>query len=493
MSIPGIKGNGMAGLFSKAAQAVKFTTLSVSVQLVLRFVWVFAFARLLGPEGFGTAAAVFVVLEFARVFTETGLAEALIQRPDISRRERSTLFWVNLTVTSVIFFVLWGAAPTLASSMGLRQVGSLFPLAAFSILLGGSTAQFGAHLRKAMLFRELASITILSGVVGLLVALGLVVFAGFGPAGLVSGFVWEMGSRSYLLYREAKKQNILPAFEFCAADAKAFLSFGAFRGGGILADNLNTRLDQILIGYFLGLYPLGLYNLAANLTLTFGARLNSIITTVAFPVFSLVQTDTNKIKRGYVRVLKMIALFNIPVFIGVVVLAPDIVPAVFGKAWRDSVPIVQLLALVALSRSLINPAGSLIVAKGRAHWSLYWNGGILLFMPVLIGVPAVTGKLYAVAGTLACFYSLLPVFSHYLLVRPLLDNCGKEIGMAIAKPALSSGAVALVIFALRIFLAGVNPWITVISSMGIGAGLYFTLAFVFDRRFTSEMLKAAAS
>src|SRR5689334_9146424 len=138
MSIPGIQGNGMAGLFSKAAQAVKFTTLSVLVQLVLRFVWVFAFARLLGPEAFGTAAAVFVVLEFARVFTETGLAEALIQRPDISRRQRSTLFWVNLALTALIFLVLWNAAPAVARSMGLREVGNLFPLAAFSILLGGS-------------------------------------------------------------------------------------------------------------------------------------------------------------------------------------------------------------------------------------------------------------------------------------------------------------------------------------------------------------------
>jgi O-antigen/teichoic acid export membrane protein len=377
--------------------------------------------------------------------------------------------------------------------MGLRQVGHLFSLAAFSILLGGSTAQLGAHLRKSMLFRELASITILSGIVGLLVALGLVIVGGCGPAGLVWGFVCEMGARSYLLYREAKKHDILPGFEFCAADAKAFLSFGAFRGGGIIADIFNTRLDQILIGYFLGLYPLGLYNLAANLTLTFGARLNSIITTVAFPVFSLVQTDTNKMKTGYVRVLKIIALFNVPVFVGVIVLAPDIVPGVFGNAWRDAVPIVQLLACVALSRSLINPAGSLIVATGRANWSLYWNGGILFFMPVLVAVPAMTRKLTVVAGTLACFYLVLPVLSYYLLVRPLLDKCGKEIGMAIARPALSSGAVALVICAVRFFLAGVNPWITVIGSLGIGAGLYFTLAFVFDRRFTSEMLKAVAS
>src|SRR5438093_7828229 len=157
----------MTGLFSKAAQALKFTTLSVLAQLILRFVWVFAFARLLGPDAFGTAAAVFVVLEFARVFSETGLAEALIQQQGISRRQRSTLFWVNLAVTFLIFLAVLGAAPVIASLMGLREVGSLFPLAAFSIILGGSTAQFGAHLRKALLFKELTWITILSGVVGL--------------------------------------------------------------------------------------------------------------------------------------------------------------------------------------------------------------------------------------------------------------------------------------------------------------------------------------
>jgi len=321
----------------------------------------------------------------------------------------------------------------------------------------------------------------------------LVVSSNFGPAGLVWGFGCEMGVRSFLLYLEAKKHNILPAYEFSAADARAFLSFGVFRGGGILADNFNSRLDQILIGYFFGLYPLGLYNLAANLTLTLGGRLNSIITTVAFPVFSLVQTDTAKIRMGYVRVVKMIALSNVPVFIGVIILAPDIVPQLFGAAWRDSVPVVQLLACVALSRSLINPAGSLIVAKGFARWSLFWNGGILLFMPLLIAAPAMTHKLNVVAGTLACFYLVLPVFCYYLLVRPLVGNCGKDIVISIAKPALLSGGVALVIFALRVVLGGVSPWITIISSMGVGASLYLTLAFIFDRRFASEMLKAVAS
>jgi O-antigen/teichoic acid export membrane protein len=374
--------------------------------------------------------------------------------------------------------------------MGLYEVAPLFPVAALSILLGGSSAQFDAHLRKKMCFKEVARVTIVSGVVGLLAAIGLVTVWRLGPAGLVWGFVAEMGTRSLLLWRQANKHGILPAFEFSFEEVKAFLSFGACEGGGILADILNTRLDQILISYFLGFYALGLYNLASNITLTFASRINSVISTVAFPVFSMVQDDTGKMRQGYIRVIKVIAFVNVPLFAGLAILAPDVVPTLFGKAWTDSVPIVQLLAIVALSRSFIGPAMSAIVAKGFARWSLYWNGGILIVMPGLIALSATTQKLSWVAGTLACFYLILIYLSYRFLVQPFWGNCGKEVLLAIGKPALLTGAAVLGIGALRLSFEHINAWFAVVTSLGIGATFYIALAFVFDRPFTREMLKA---
>src|ERR1051326_1939549 len=483
-------GSAVPGLFMRRVQAAKFTTLAVSVQLALRFIWVFVFARLLGPQHFGIAAAVFVVLEFARVFSESGLAGALIQKQNISRRERSTLFWANLALSFCVFIVLWGAAPVIAHFMGLHEVASLFPVAALSILLGGSSAQFDAHLRKKMFFKEVAHVTIVSGVIGLLAAIGLVTIGRLGPAGLVWGFVAEMGTRSVLLWRQANKHGILPAFEFSFEEVKTFLSFGACEGGGILADIINTRLDQILISYFLGFYALGLYNLASNITLSFASKINSVISTVGFPVFSLVQDDTDKMRLGYIRVIKVIAFVNVPIFAGLAILAPDVVPTVFGSAWRDSVPVVQLLAIVALSRSFIGPAMSAIVAKGFARWSLFWNGGILVIMPGLIVLSAMSQKLSWVAGMLACFYLILIFFSYRILVRPFWGDCGREILLAIGKPALLTGAAVLGIGMLRLSFEHINAGFTLVTSLGVGATFYIALAFVFDQPFTREMLKA---
>src|ERR1051326_8384537 len=134
------EGNQLQGLFIRAVQAAKFTTFAVAVQLALRFIWVFAFARLLGPQHFGIAASVFVVLEFARVFSESGLAGALIQKQSISRRERYALFWVNLAASVCVFIVLCEGAPVIARVLGPHQVAPPFPVAALSSLAGGRRA-----------------------------------------------------------------------------------------------------------------------------------------------------------------------------------------------------------------------------------------------------------------------------------------------------------------------------------------------------------------
>src|SRR5262249_36314737 len=149
---------------------------------------------------------------------------------------------------------------------------------------------------------------------------------------------------------------------------------------------LSERLDQLLIGTLLGARSLGFYNFAFNLTGRPIWRINPILTRVAFPIFSAVQHDREKLRRGYLRLLSLLTTINAPLLIGLATLAPVAVPLVFGRKWTDSIILIQILSLVTLSRSVGNPIGSLQLAKGRADLGFKWNAFFLL-----VSVPAIYG------------------------------------------------------------------------------------------------------
>lgn len=123
----------------------------------------------------------------------------------------------------------------------------------------------------------------------------------------------------------------------------------------------------------MGAQALGFYTLAWNLIIQPLQKLNPIITRVAFPVFAKLQDDNARLKRGYMSTLNILSAMNFPYFFGLAVVAPLLVPVVFGMQWLPSILLMQILCVVGLLRSTGNPIGSLLLAKGRADWGFKWN------------------------------------------------------------------------------------------------------------------------
>jgi len=82
-----LKGNSLrGGFFTMAAEGVNF---------VLRIGATAVLARLLVPEHFGLIGMVTALTSIAVNFKDFGLSTATVQRPEITHRQVSTLFWIN--------------------------------------------------------------------------------------------------------------------------------------------------------------------------------------------------------------------------------------------------------------------------------------------------------------------------------------------------------------------------------------------------------------
>ncbi|MDX8398528.1 MAG: polysaccharide biosynthesis C-terminal domain-containing protein, partial [Mariprofundaceae bacterium] len=166
------------------------------------------------------------------------------------------------------------------------------------------------------------------------------------------------------------------------------------------------------------------------------------------------------------------------------VLAPDIVHILLGSAWDLAVPLLQIFSIYALLRSVGNPVGSLLLAKGRADLSFKWNIALLCVVPPFIWV----GSWYGVTGmslTMTLLMVLLYIPAWYYLILPL---CGARLGEYFVQSgvplanALLSGGVTYWIF--QDMEVGV---MRLVGGLLVGLLSYLFLSWKFNREWFSLM------
>jgi lipopolysaccharide exporter len=73
---------------------------------------------------------------------------------------------------------------------------------------------------------------------------------------------------------------------------------------------------------------------------------------VTFPMYSLLQHDQERLQRGYLTSARVQSAFGMAVGVGLAVIAPILVPVLFGDRWSLSIVPLQALALYAAFRAL---------------------------------------------------------------------------------------------------------------------------------------------
>jgi hypothetical protein len=94
--------------------------------------------------------------------------------------------------------------------------------------------------------------------------------------------------------------------------------------------------------------------------------MTGVITKVTFPLFSEVQDDPERMKNGFKKAIRAIALVNFPMMFGLMATAGPLVLTLLGEKWRPAIPYLQLLAIVGLFNPLSAVNLNILLAKGRS-------------------------------------------------------------------------------------------------------------------------------
>lgn len=373
----------------------------VAVQL-LAFVTSVAIARLLTPSEVGLVAMALVFGSLALVIVDFGLMTALIQRPTLTEVDKSTAFWAGNGIGLLLALLGVGLSWPIAALYGEPEVQPLFAVLSLSFLLVSPGIVQGALLTRELDFRSLELRTIVATAVSCVVAIALAAL-GFGPWALIAQSLTIAGVSTLLLWRASPWR---PRAYFSLDSLRGIARFASHVFGSNAVLWATVNIDNLLIGRFLGPAPLGAYTLAFSVMITPVKRIAVPVENVLFPAFSRVQ-DPARIAGMWMRASRMIALLVAPAMLGLVAVAPDLVPTVFGEKWDEAIPVMQILAPVGLVQALAGLNAGILQSLALTRTLFRFH----------VGLAAAT-----VAGFAAGLpWGLVGVATAYLLVTAVLQ------------------------------------------------------------------------
>lgn len=464
-----LRSQGDPSLRDRAIAGAKWTTASTVAVTTIQFFQLTIVARLLSPADFGLMAMVMAVLGFAQIFTDMGIGGAVIHRQENSPNELSSLFWLNVAAGAVVFLLLVAATPLVVSAFDEPRLGSLLPTVAVLFLISSYGQLFQLLLQKELQFAMLARIELFSAAAGAAVAIGCAI-EGFGVYSLAFGQL-AMASVTTVCAAAIGWHDWRPTFHFRTHDIRPYLRFGLFQLGNRGVNFLVSRVDQVIVGTTLGASTLGLYNLAWNLAVMPATKINPILTRVAFPVFAKVQLDNERLKRGYLTLVWLLATTNGPILVGGAVVAGSLIPLVFGAQWAPMVPLFQILAFVGLSRSIVNPVGTLVLAKGQPDLEFKLNVWFLILQIPAVYLGVQIGGIAGVAWVVLALQLADLTLAYVFLMRPLIGPCLREYVSSVAVPLATSLAMAVVVMLVPRLMHG-SPLLVLTIQIAIGAAFY---------------------
>ena len=286
-------------------------------------------------------------------------------------------------------------SPLVADFFSTPQVGPLFAAVSVGFIVNAVGQTQNALLTREMSFRSLELRQIAATVAGAITALGLAL-AGFGPWAIVGQGLCTSVVSTTLVWMLSPWR---PQWVYSTESLRSLGSFGVKALFSRLLVYVNFTGDNLLIGKFIGSQALGVYTVAYNLMWLPMSRITVPLSSVLYAAFARLQNDQRRLGEIWLRVNRMTSAVLAPMFLGLAVVAPDLVPVVFGERWRAAIPVLQLLSLGGIAQALQVFNGQVYQAQGRP-------GLFLRFMVFSTGVTFggfALGLHWGVVGVAASF------------------------------------------------------------------------------------------
>jgi O-antigen/teichoic acid export membrane protein len=407
-----------AELTEATAAGLRWVTMArVGAELLLLGSMV-VLARLIPPAAFGKFAIVIILQELALSMPAEGIGSALVQRRNIRREHLQGGLLLSLAVAAVLISVTLALAAWLIAPLFGHETATLVVLATPWFALGAVYAVPVAVLRRRLDFRRLSMLDLTSSLSRSSVAIALAAGAGLDAEALVLGNLAGMAAALGLAmaftrvplprWRPAAMRDLLP---YGGPAALACVAWTGFRNA-----------DYAIVGARLGTAQAGFYWRGFQLAVEYQRKISMVMSQMAFPVLARA-TGADEMFALRRRMVQLLTVVILPLLVSLVLLAPELVPWLFGPEWEPAVLPTQILAGAGAATVVIDAVGSVLMAEGRSRALLLY--GIAHFAVYFAAILFAAGHgLAAVSVAAVIVHAVFVVVAYAVLVR---GRCGQAL------------------------------------------------------------------
>lgn len=432
-------------------------------------------ARLILPSNYGIIAIVMVIISLCSVFVDFGLGSALIQKKDATQTDYSSVFYINLLVSVIIYAGLFFLAPIISRFYGqsYANLATYIRVLGLTLIFLGINSVQNAYVFKNLLFKKTFIITcfgsVLSGIAGIVLAYTLPaeqkIWALIAQS-VISSFLVTAGMWIYVGWRPKlvfSKNAAIPLFRF---------------GWKILAKGtlnmLCANMRKLIIGKVYTPGDLAYFDRGRQYPLTIAKTIDNSLSDVLFPVLSNAQDDIKSLKSMVRRTVQVCTYLTFPMLAGFAVVSQKFVVVLLTETWLPAVPFLQIFCVAQLFRPLTGIQFRSLLALGRSDIALR-NEIIRGIADVLILVITIWwGVLWVAIGVL--FAVLIEFLAYYLPNRRLIKYKFKELFFDIKSTCIMTLIMLGITFAVG--FVKFEPWIVLILQIVVGAAIYTALSYI---------------
>lgn len=462
-----LKQKALSGIVWTFSQQVGVQGINFVVQIVL--------ARLLSPEVFGLIAMIQIFMAIGQTLMDGGMASSLIRTKNPDQADYSTVFFINLFSSIVIYLILFFTAPYIALFFDqplLTMVVRIYTISfIIQALVGVQTTRLTKEMNfKLQMYMRIPS-TICGGIVGIVLA-----YKGFG----VWALVWMQLVTTFLwMLQHWFKTDWRPSLIFDKQKFKDHFNFGYKLTLSALVTAVYHNSYTLVIGKLFSTVQLGFYNQANTLRVFPVRNINAALQKVTYPLFSSIQDDNEKLKSVFRRITSIVFFVTTPIMFFLAGVAEPLFRFVLTDKWLPAVPFFQILCISTIfyPQSIYNL--NIIVAKGRSdlHLKLEIIKKSISLLFLLLIIPfGIWGAIYAQAIGLFVHFYVNALYSGRMIKYSMKEQIRDLLPIMI----LSTLILCLMLIGDYLFVKFVlnnDLWRIIIASF-IYFSLFLTTSFV---------------
>lgn len=367
-------------------------------------------ARILTPAQFGVFGIASLTLSLLEVITETGINVFLIQKKDEFGKYISSAWTVSIIRGCLISIIILFTAPLIVRFFNSPESYSVVLLISVVPFIRGFINPSIINIQKEIQFqKEFYLRTVLFSVDAcIVIAAAFITRSAESFAyGLIFSAIIEV-ILSFVFFRP------WPSLSFELEKIKHIINRGWYVTLTGIFSYFSDNGDNLAVGKIMGTPSLGLYQVAYRISTLTISEITEVVNKVTFPVYSKFADDKKRLLSAFVKVSGLSSLVAVVVGILIFIFSKQIVLIVAGENWLSITPVVQVLAIYGIIRTIFGNFSSLFLSMERqdyvAKMTFVRVVALLIVVVPLIRTYGLMGAAYAM---MVSIFVEIPVILFY--------------------------------------------------------------------------------